>query len=181
MRRDARERRDALVRAAAECFAVKGYNVPLEEIADRAGVGRGTLYRNFKDRMALALAVFSRDIDDLEAQLDMALPIEQLMSAILHRGAKAAALFTRLAIEVKLDPEHLDDFHQLGTRVSALLQPLVDKAHEDGLLRPELGTKDLLLCMRMASGLLLPQMAEKEVQAHIDAALSLLMRGLCAS
>jgi AcrR family transcriptional regulator len=180
MRRDARERRDALVRAAAECFTDKGYTVPLEEIADRAGVGRGTLYRNFKDRMALALAVFDRDIDELEAQLDMSRPIAEVMSDILYRGAKAAALFTRLAIEVQLDPEHLDDFHQLGVRVSALLEPVVAKAHADGVLRPELGPRDLLLCMRMTSGLLLPQMKKKDVQAQIDAALSLLMRGLCA-
>jgi AcrR family transcriptional regulator len=64
-RKDAVERRDALLLAAAEAFAEQGYNVPLDVIAERAGVGRATLYRNFPDRTALALAVFEDQLGDL--------------------------------------------------------------------------------------------------------------------
>ncbi|MBT2189053.1 TetR/AcrR family transcriptional regulator [Sphingobium nicotianae] len=180
-RRDARERRDALIEAAAACFAEKGYTVPLEEIADRAGVGRGTLYRNFRDRMALALAVFERDIEGLEAELDLTLPTEQVIGDLLRRGAEASALFRRLAMELPLEPEHLDGFHKLGERVTEILRPLVVKAHATGAMRPELGPKDLLLCIKMTSGLLLPRLSEVDVQAQIDAAISLLLRGLRAS
>lgn len=180
MRRDARERRHALIRAAADCFAEKGYSVPLEEICARAGVGRGTLYRNFQDRMALALAVFEQDIQELEAEIDMLLPIEDLLRAMLYRGAKASALFTRLATEMPLDQANLDGFHRLGQRVADMLQPLVDKAHADGALRPEVGTKELMIGMRMVSGLLLPKMPQKDVQTQIDVAMALLIRGLRA-
>ena len=64
-RRDAVLRREALLNAAIECFETRGYSVSLEEIADHAGVGRGTLYRNFKDRAALTLAIFAREIEKI--------------------------------------------------------------------------------------------------------------------
>ncbi|MNH55709.1 DNA-binding transcriptional repressor AcrR [compost metagenome] len=65
LRKDAAERREALLKAAAEAFARDGLDTPLHVIAERAGVGRATLYRNFADRSELALAVFVGQIDDL--------------------------------------------------------------------------------------------------------------------
>jgi len=178
MRRDARERRDALIAAAAACFAEKGYTVPLEEIADRAGVGRGTLYRNFRDRASLALAVFERDIDALAARFDMERPIEEAVSDFLLSGARASALFTRMAIELPLSRENLGDFHHLAERVATIIKPLIDKAHADGALRADLSAMDIMMCMRMISGLLIPQMSEEEIREKIDRAMALLMRGL---
>lgn len=178
MRRDARERREALITAAAACFSEYGYTVPLEDIADRAGVGRGTLYRNFKDRMALALAVFERDIDEWVESTDLSLPLPDLIGDIILRGAKAAALFTRLAIEVPLDERNLDEFHVLGERVRTVLTPLAEKAQADGFLRPEVGTHELLLAMRMVSSLLIPKMSDKEAKFMVEEALDLVMRGL---
>lgn len=51
--------------AAAQEFAERGLDVPLDAIAERAGVGRATLYRNFADRDALVLAVFAGLVDGL--------------------------------------------------------------------------------------------------------------------
>jgi AcrR family transcriptional regulator len=65
LRKDAAERREALLKAATEAFARDGLDTPLHVIAERAGVGRATLYRNFADRSELALAVFVGQIDDL--------------------------------------------------------------------------------------------------------------------
>ncbi len=50
LRKDAAERREALLKAAAEAFARDGLDTPLHVIAEQAGVGRATLYRNFADR-----------------------------------------------------------------------------------------------------------------------------------
>lgn len=181
MRRDARERRAALIGSAARCFSEKGYTVTLEEIADRAGVGRGTLYRNFKDRMALALAVFERDVDALEGKIDLSRPVRETLREILHQGARASALFTRLAIELPLERGHLDEMHQLGSRLGEALGPLVEKAHAEGVLRADIGAWELLLSMRMISGLLLPQMSDEQVRERIDEALKLLLGGLRAA
>lgn len=65
LRKDAAERREALLKAATEAFARDGLDTPLHVIAERAGVGRATLYRNFADRSELAVAVFVGQIDDL--------------------------------------------------------------------------------------------------------------------
>ncbi|MEN5145946.1 TetR/AcrR family transcriptional regulator [Brevundimonas diminuta] len=65
MRQDAAERRERLLKAAEEAFAREGLDAPLHLIAEQAGVGRATLYRNFADRSELALAVFVQQIEDL--------------------------------------------------------------------------------------------------------------------
>lgn len=62
LRKDAAERRAALLRAAAEVFAEEGIDTPLDRIADRAGVGRATLYRNFPSRTEIALAVLMDEV-----------------------------------------------------------------------------------------------------------------------
>ena len=152
--------------------------MPLEDIADRAGVGRGTLYRNFKDRMALALAVFDRDLDHWHDKIDQSQPLKEVILDIILRGAKASALFTRLAIEVPIKEEDVSGFHALGERVRAILKPIVEKAQADGVLRPEIGPNEILLAMRMVSSLMIPKMTNKEVKYTSEEALDLLMRGL---
>jgi AcrR family transcriptional regulator len=68
MRKDAQERRARLIAVAADMFEQQGYNVPLEAIAESAGIGRGTLYRNFRDRSMLVLEVVRSRLDELTAQ-----------------------------------------------------------------------------------------------------------------
>jgi AcrR family transcriptional regulator len=63
LRADARRNYDALVEAAAAVFAASGVDVPMKEIADRAGVGVGTVYRRFPKRADLIVAVFRREVE----------------------------------------------------------------------------------------------------------------------
>ena len=65
LRADARRNRDALLAAAVEAFAKDGADVPLETIAANAGVGVGTLYRNFPDRNALVEAAYRHEVQAL--------------------------------------------------------------------------------------------------------------------
>lgn len=65
LRKDAADRRRALLTAAREVFAEDGIDAPLDRIAERAGVGRATLYRNFPGRTEIALAVLLDDVADL--------------------------------------------------------------------------------------------------------------------
>ena len=66
-RADARRNREKVLRAAAEAFAASGYDVPLDEIAARAGVGAGTVYRHFPTKEALFEAVITARVADLAA------------------------------------------------------------------------------------------------------------------
>src|ERR1700748_3571951 len=63
VRADAQRSLDALLQAAKEVFATSGVDAPVREIADKAGVGLGTLYRHFPQRADLVAAVFKREID----------------------------------------------------------------------------------------------------------------------
>ena len=63
LRADARRNVDALLDAAKEVFATSGVDAPVREIAARAGVGLGTLYRHFPHRSDLVTAVFRHEVD----------------------------------------------------------------------------------------------------------------------
>lgn len=63
MRADARQNIDALLEAAKTVFAESGVDAPIRSIAERAGVGVGTLYRHFPLRSDLISAVFRREMD----------------------------------------------------------------------------------------------------------------------
>lgn len=65
IRKDALQNRASVLEAARIVFGEQGLDAPLDLIAERAGVGRGTLYRHFADRTELALAVLEADIDEL--------------------------------------------------------------------------------------------------------------------
>ena len=62
-RADAQRSFDALLLAAKAVFAISGVDAPVRDIADRAGVGLGTLYRHFPQRSDLIVAVFRHEID----------------------------------------------------------------------------------------------------------------------
>jgi AcrR family transcriptional regulator len=72
MRADARRNYDSLVTAAREEFGERGSDAAIEDIARRAGVGVGTLYRHFPRRIDLVEAVYSTDVDTLVAAADEA-------------------------------------------------------------------------------------------------------------
>lgn len=65
LRTDARRNREAIIRAAREIFAEEEADAPFEDFARRAGVGVGTLYRNFPNRESLVAAVFHEEVDAL--------------------------------------------------------------------------------------------------------------------
>lgn len=63
VRADAQRNIDALLQAAKEVFATSGVDAPVREIAEKAGVGLGTLYRHFPQRSDLIVAIMRREID----------------------------------------------------------------------------------------------------------------------
>lgn len=63
VRADARRNLDGLLEAAKAVFAVSGVDAPVREIAERASVGLGTVYRHFPQRSDLVAAVFRREVD----------------------------------------------------------------------------------------------------------------------
>jgi AcrR family transcriptional regulator len=177
-RRDAQLRREVLLYAATSCFQEYGYDVPLEVVAERAGVGRGTLYRNFSDREALALAIFSREIDRFEDSFDPEMPLESNLGKLVREGASAHRLYQRIATDPKRSDANLAAFKALGQRLEQLLARLVRQACERGEIDTNVSPADLVLVLRMVGGLLLSFHSEEQIDRQISAALRLLVRGL---
>ena len=167
-----------MIAAAADCFAEQGYRVPLEEVADRAKVGRATLYRNFKDREALALAIFSREVDRMAALIDPTAPIGRTLTQMILSGARASTLFARISSELNLDEENTAAFKALGARLADMLLPTVAAAISRGELRGDVTAQQLVTTIRMIGGLLLPHLSEQEKSEQIAGALDMLLRGL---
>lgn len=105
MRADAQRNRDKLIEVAREVFKEQGMDAPLDEIARRAGVGPGTLYRHFPSRENLHDAVMQAWVEEVQEYADKALaheggPREQLLAwfeeyvQLLNKHKGAAARIT---------------------------------------------------------------------------------------
>ncbi|MGY4768074.1 TetR/AcrR family transcriptional regulator [Kribbella sp. CWNU-51] len=148
-RADARRNFDALLGAARDAFAGKGADASLEDIARQAGVGIGTLYRNFPTRQDLFNAVYFGEIEQLcQAAEDVAdLPPWEALTTWLRRFVQYAA--TKRAIWESLNRDS-DRFKTAREAMYAAGTPLFERAQEAGEARKDVSFDDLL---RMVSGL----------------------------
>ncbi|WP_084129150.1 TetR/AcrR family transcriptional regulator [Demequina sp. NBRC 110055] len=95
-----RENRAALIAAARVEFEANGIDAPLSAIARRAGVGQGSLYRHFPDRVSLAVAVFEENIEEIEAlAADGAPSLRAVTDLVTHQIEGASALIQLIATE----------------------------------------------------------------------------------
>jgi AcrR family transcriptional regulator len=179
MRRDAAARREALIRAAAACFRESGYLVPLEQIAERAGVGRGTLYRNFPDRAALGLAVFERELDAIALEFSGVDNIEAAFRRMIHRAARSAAFYNRVAADFQSE-QNAAAMGFLMENAVAGWRPIVERGRAQGFFGPHVGPKTLMMVSQLAAGVIARLQGETEISEGVDEALELLMRGLRA-
>ena len=83
-RADARANRGRLIAAAEAVLRERGLDAEMKEIAERAGLGVGTIYRNFPTKEDLVAAIVGEVIDRIEANIDTAGRIEDPVEAIRH-------------------------------------------------------------------------------------------------
>ncbi len=164
-RADARRNFDALLAAARDAFATKGVDASLEEIARQAGVGIGTLYRNFPTRQDLVKAVYLGEIEELcIAAEDVAdLPPWEALTTWLRRFVEYAA--TKRAIHESLNRD-TDIFRDARAAMYEAGTPLLDRAQEAGEARKDLSFDDLL---RMVSGLTGAGFVDQEQRDRVTA------------
>ena len=139
-RADARRNHEAVVEAAREAFTESGASTSLEEIARRAGVGIGTLYRNFPNRQALLEAVYLDEVEELcrsAADLDSLEPWDALVHW-LHRFVGYMVTKQALAQEL-LDRVDRDAplFRESREALFAAGEPLLERAQRAGEVRPD--------------------------------------------
>ncbi|WP_328526656.1 TetR/AcrR family transcriptional regulator [Kribbella sp. NBC_00359] len=162
-RADARRNFDALLGAARDAFAGKGADASLEDIARQAGVGIGTLYRNFPTRQDLFNAVYFGEIEELcQAAEDVAdLPPWEALTTWLRRFVQYAA--TKRAIWESLNRDS-DRFKTAREAMYAAGTPLFERAQEAGDARKDVSFDDLL---RMVSGLTAAGFVDDDQRARV--------------
>jgi AcrR family transcriptional regulator len=146
LRRDAQRNRDAIVAAAREVYCDHGLEAPLEEIARRAGVGIGTLYRHFPSRVELLDAVLA---DTVQAHVDAA---EQALAAddpwdgfvsYLEATCRLQAANRGLNDAMGMRFPRATAVEAAKSRLFELVAQVVDRAQQSGQLRADLTLEDL--------------------------------------
>jgi AcrR family transcriptional regulator len=168
MRADARRSRERLLAAATQAFAEKGAEAPLEDIAKRAGVGIGTLYRHFPTRLDLQEAVYRNQVSAVCAQG------AELADAPSPGDAFAGwlrALASALIAAKGKDSEVISQCSQImRDTISRLLQ----RAQEAGAVRADLTPMDVMMVVH---GVVV---ATERTPDQADRMLSLMLDGLRA-
>lgn len=154
------ENRRALVAAARVEFSARGLTVPLRAIAQRAGVGQGSLYRHFPTRTALAAAVFSENIDELEAKFleaespdaespDATPGLREFFDVIAEQAFESgelSALLRSAADDVEVA--------MLGERMRTLAVVLLERERRAGRLLREVTAEEISTAVAMVAAVM---------------------------
>jgi len=185
LRADARRNRDQILAAAKEIFAEQGVSVPMEEIARRASVGVGTLYRRFRDRDALLRAVLEDVIERVVVEAREAHRTEPTAWRALVRIMRQSAQFRvimrvfRRSSEVQSLRLNTQEIACLRNEAYDIVDEVVAAAHREGSLRTDVGTADIIM---MFSAAMHQGLALRDETAVLvaDRALAIMLDGLRA-
>ena len=146
-RADARRNYEKVLAAAREAFAEGGESTALEEIARRAGVGIGTLYRHFPNRQALLEALYVDEVEEVcrsAAELDGTDPWEALtgwfegfIGYLATKQALAAELLNYLDKDAALFQVCRASLFEAG-------EPLLKRAQDAGVVRPDVNIGEVI-------------------------------------
>ncbi len=147
-RADAQRNVGSLLEAAAAVFATSGVDAPVREIADRAGVGLGTVYRHFPQRADLVAAVFRREIDacaDAAPVLAAVYPSFEALARWLQRYADFLAAKRGLAKALHSGDPTFDALPAyFDERLRPALRGLLAAAESAGEARTDIDAETLL-------------------------------------
>ena len=146
-RADSLRNREQLLETAKAAFAEVGADVPLEEIARRAGVGIGTLYRHFPTRDALLAAVYRREVEQLTASAQVLLaerPAGEALEAWMHLLVDYMATKRVIAPALRASAgEGGQVYASSGAAITDTIETLARAAAASGDIRADVGPDDL--------------------------------------
>jgi len=166
-RADARRNYEKVLTAARDAFAEGGESTALEEIARRAGVGIGTLYRHFPSRQALLEALYVNEVEEVcrsAGELDDGDPwealnswFERLMAYLATKQALSGELLNYLDRDAAL-------FQVCRTSLYDAGGPLLKRAQEAGAVRSDVDFPEV---MQMLMGIAKIPVSDPSQTAHI--------------
>ncbi|MDO0914168.1 helix-turn-helix domain-containing protein [Streptomyces sp. DT2A-34] len=153
-RADALRNRERIVTAAREMFVEFGPDVPLDEIARRAGVGNATVYRNFPDRDALVREVVCSVMDRTVAAVELALAQTgdafEALERFVHAAADERISALCPMVQSAFDKHH-PDLEAARERFEQLVTEVMDRARAAGQLRSDVEVGDLMVAVAQLS------------------------------
>jgi AcrR family transcriptional regulator len=183
LRVDAAANRDRLIEAARAAFAEEGIDVKVEDIARRAGVGVGTLYRRFPGKEQLVGAILEERVSDLlivlretPPETDPVTALGIFLDALVRMQAEDRGMLRLLAqtLGPAAYPDNIVALYDTVWR-------LVRRGQQSGQIRADVKKKDVPTLLRMANAAVGPTDA---AHTELDAALrcsSMLLHGLRAT
>jgi AcrR family transcriptional regulator len=155
LRADAERNRERVVLAAREVFRERGLYAPLEEVAARAGVGVGTLYRRFPSRTDLIAGVFEEKMHEYADSVDRALADPDAWQGFCRHVETVCAMQVAdrgvtdvLTMTFPADAR----FEAVRKRAYAGFVELVSAAKTTGRLRPDFSPEDLAMVLMANAG-----------------------------
>ncbi|MEU2782216.1 MULTISPECIES: TetR/AcrR family transcriptional regulator [Streptomyces] len=153
-RADALRNRERIVTAAREMFVEHGPDVPLDDVARRAGVGNATVYRNFPDRDALVREVVCSVMDRTVAVAELALAQTGDAFEALERFVHAAAderISALCPMVQSTFDQHHPDLEASRERCESLVAAIMDRAKAAGQLRSDVDVGDVMIAAAQLS------------------------------
>jgi AcrR family transcriptional regulator len=190
LRTDARVNHARIVETATEAFAERGLGVEMKEIADRAGMAVGTIYRHFPSKEELLTAIARSLIADAVADADgcaaLPEPIEALTALLagnLRRGKRYGWLIAAL-LGGELPRHHLEQLRneKAHHHFRSIFSSMIERGIELGALRPDL---DAGIAVAMLEGATMPWAyttiaAGREPDALAEEIMAAFLRGAAA-
>jgi AcrR family transcriptional regulator len=172
VRADAQRNIDALLDAAKAVFATSGVDAPVREIATRAGVGVGTVYRHFPQRSDLVVAVFRYEVDataEAAATLAAEYPPAEALAGWLRRFTGFIATKRGLAAALHSgDPAFNPLPAYFDEHLRPALESLLRAAVAAGEVRADVEPDDLLDAVRSLAASGRPDQSQRMVDLFID-------------
>lgn len=182
MRADARRNAERLLASAHEAFSEHGTQTALEDVARRAGVGIGTLYRHFPTRQALLEALLGQRMRDVAALGDRLAETEtprRALSEWLHAVVRHSMTYQGVAASMMVSM--LDEGSDLGQSCSLMRDAgarLLDRAEQAGLVRAEIEPMDILV---LANGIAWAAEGAACGEPNLERMLSIVVAGVFSS
>jgi AcrR family transcriptional regulator len=143
-RADAVRNREKVIAAAEQVFAEHGFEAGIPEVAERAGVGKGTVYRNFETKDDLVAAILIRRMTRLDQDILEALESDDPGTAFRDALQKAAARASDLSFPLGIYwPGESPELDLVKARVKEHMAKLIRKAKKDGAIRKDAKVDEL--------------------------------------
>ncbi|MFI9509649.1 TetR/AcrR family transcriptional regulator [Nocardia sp. NPDC052566] len=156
LRADAARNQQRIIAAARQLFADHGLEITLDDVAERAGVGVGTVYRRFANKKELIIEVFEQNLAEFADMADQAYqhpdPWQGLVEFFEYACRYLATNrgFSEVMLELEDDMER---FTMVRERIKPRVASIVERAQEAGTVAPGIEASDFFALIHMVDGI----------------------------